>query len=332
MLFVYCTSKPLAEDHNHNDHKNTDSIINGTKSVVTDSVSKIIQGKLLFSIGVHQFFRKGSINDIGYGETSLKYLMPLAFYKDSNNFYIPDRSRLSLSVLDANGKTSDSIKIPLKDFVFYKIAHIRSHWYLIDFDKGLSVLDAHLVTRHNDEKTTDFYIDESLGNIYFENILNGDRALLDQNRILKEPLRIDYLNCFIDNSMLFGIVDRGDNRYDIIKKNLNDGSESKYLSFDFPCDNCFILPSFLDKNHILSSTDKPSIRDQITVISSDNMGTSNYLLEYPIKVKRLASDVSASISYSGYIYYYDQVSKILYSICTDKDAIKVFSFDLNNLK
>lgn len=306
-----------------------DTFFDSSKIVVNDSSNKIISGKILFQVAVRDFFKEGAINDIGYGETSLRYLIPLSFYKDKEFFYIPDRSKLSLNILNPQGQISGSVKLPLKDFVFYKIERFRSYWYLVDFDRGLTVLDAQLKTKFNDEKTTDFHVDKDLDNIYFENMMNDERALLDQNGILKSPLKIEYLSCFIENSTLFGISDRGDNHYTIMMKNLNDGSESEYLSFDTSCNECFIMPILLDKKYILSSTNTPSIMDQITVINSDSLSIANYSLEYPDKVNPIINDISVSISYSGYVYFYDSRSRILYSLCTDKTTIKVFSFDLN---
>jgi hypothetical protein len=328
LLFVHCTSRPQAEHF----RSKVDNLNDTTEVVGIDSLDKVIQGKLLFEIEAREFFQKGSINDVGYGETSLKYLMPLTFYKDSDFFYIPDRSRLSLTVLNGSGKAIGSIKIPLNDFVFYKIERFHSQWYLIDFNKGLYVLDDQSAFKYRDEKTSDFHVDENLGNIYLENMLNDERALLDQNGVLKAPLKIDYLSCFVENSILFGISDKGNNQHTIIKKNLKDGSESKYFSFGTSCNDCFVMPSLLDENNILSSVTKPFVRDQITVNNPESLSVSHYLLQYPIKVNRLVSDVSASISYSGYVYFYDRPSKTLYSLCTDRSSIKVFSFDLKNLR
>ena len=326
LFLMNCTSRPGADA---NVQTSTDTIgIAATK----DSLNKIIHGELVVQIPVRQFFKEGSINDIGYGETSLRYLMPLTFYKDLHHFYIPDRSRLSLRVLDAKGKVSSPIKIPLKDFTFYKIDRVDSHWYFLDIEKGLSVLSDQTVIEHGDEKTVDFHVDEGFKNIYLENMLNDERALLDQKGVLKEPLKIDYLNSFIDSSILFGISDKGENRYTIVRRDLKDNSESEYVSFTTSCSTCFIMPSFLDEHHIISSIDNPSVRDQVTIINQGESSANHYLLEYPFKVNRLVSDVSAGVSYSGYMYFYDQESKVLYSLCTDKEFIRIFSFDLNQLE
>lgn len=330
LVFITCTLSN-SEQQNYRGEADSNVVTHVVMDTTVEKIERVIKGKLLFQIEVVKFFKNGAITDIGHGETSLRYLMPLTFYKESGSLYIPDRSRNALVKYDFQGIQKRVLSIPFKDFTFYKVDKSNSLWYFLDVENGLYVIDDELRLIYKNDKSTDFCIDKSLDNLYLVNSLDEERAILDQKGVLKEQVKMDYMSFYVDKNTLIGLLQKEENIASIIREDLQKEQNKDTVSFSLDCENCFIMPTFLSNNIIISGSEKNPDTDQIHIINFGEKSVHNFLLEYPIRVDRIISEVSAGISYSGNFYFFGEDDRILYSICTDKKFIRVFTFDLNSL-
>lgn len=289
-----------------------------------------IMGKLLLEIPVSSFFSSEAINPLPSGESSLKYLIPTTLFVESGNFYIPDRSRSEIKVIGTNGRTVSSYKMALSDFCFYKLGHWKKKWYALDVNSGLIIFDEKLNVLHRDASTVNIYFDKPSDNVYTENVFNNKRAIIDQKGILDEPLVTDYLSTFVDNQLLTGLQMETETRWRIEKVDLRTRELIEEQFFVSECGNCLIIPSLLNERLILNSTENPVLLDEITRIS-ENTEVSSFTLRYPIEIDTLINSESAGYTYSGFFYYYSSSDGILYSISTDENFIRIFSFDIASI-
>jgi hypothetical protein len=281
----------------------------------------------LFKVPVTKFFREGSIRKLPYGESTLKYLIPITLFVDTDYVYIPDRSRSRIAAYDFSGNYVREYKLKIEDPLLHKIVvGSEGDIYALDVNKGLFVFDSNLNNTYRDEKTIDFHVDVSRENLYLENMLGEERAILDTKKTLKEPLKIDYYSIYIQNDTLRGIGQIDDLTLSITTKVLpDDGKTLNTINWKISCDYCVILPQFIAKKIVLSSRDQPRV-DQICFIQNQDIKT--YPITYPNEAKPFRSDESANYSYTGYFYFFDKGSKALFSICTDTEYIKVYKTDL----
>lgn len=318
MLLIGCYPNSL---YSREETENNEEITTLPDSVSVSTTPKI-EAKEIFRIPVNEFF-KGF--DKKEEVDKLKYVIPASIYVDSTGIVLFDRFNERLVKYDYNGVFIDDLNSDLLSSLVVKFrTDDLGRKYFLFHDGELVVLNEGSEIQYRDSDVMDYILRNEPPNIFlFKNSVEG-RLLDDFGEEILSPLNVDYSVIELEKDTLVGLKVNKPNEFLINKLDLVSNVEVEKIIIQ-PCDACLIPQRFLSPNLLLSSN-YDSNSDQVSLLANDKIET--FVINYPEEIETLLSEQSAPYGYLGFFYFFDKKNRILYSVGSDEQYVRVFQINV----
>ncbi|MBX2900845.1 MAG: hypothetical protein KF775_14430 [Cyclobacteriaceae bacterium] len=324
-----------------NENRTSNFLIDGSEVNEKDTLNEL-KGKVLFTIDLKTFYTNRGGRRIA-SSNDLEKFIPLFFYKQDNEFFIPNRMDNEIVKVKRDGKILSRIQIPAEDIVKFFIDSLENK-YIFNKNQGFISFDKKNSKTHNRPRVINITPDVDDGNFLVEQISSdGDSIFIfDKNRLLMNDFSFmsHYYDLYLDGNFIYELDydslkdmkdsnDRSSGYFSFNALSLADAKLLKSNKFYLDCVNCFDLPKVLSKHLIIATSyETTSPVNQLFILKNDK------LTSHKLHIQKSRNLIDTEYDYflnNGYSYFYSDNEKKIYGLCTDDQSLTLVEYDLINL-
>jgi hypothetical protein len=316
LIFISCDGNKIS-----NNKKNT---ANSTHVIVTDlPIVRSVVGKKIFDQEREKFF--GFVYDYTKEEEQ-GYFCVLGMGINNNELFLQNINKNCLMGYNLSTHLIDTIiNLPkIRSYIIKLNFSYPNTLVLQTTDSGFyKLLMPQTILTHDTTCNDYYYADYCLpykysGNQGFVKTLNGGFIKIVTPEIIYSTKEKIYGLNFSNNHLFFDSYSILLNRLTENKEYLNLSSDSIYLPVSLGY-NLFVAGTKIGNNDNLYTSDSTGIKSKINLIFSEK---KNVIL--PLEFY--------GYWHTGYVYCYSKNNNALYALSNEKRNLKIFEFDLDNVR